>query len=382
MSDQAPPPEIPEWLKVVWVWDDSIGQLRVNILFDCAVNAFRALLEEVGPNKTLEAIKPINKIIGMSLFEGAKQRFGLQGNDAEVVIMPYYWCHCGTSGGDIKPMEIRDGMAVVEVGSCPVPQFNAPPEICVAMSHFISEGVSEAANPEYEYIWTHHLVNGDDYCRYIVKKKSVKYDPTTLGKLEKTVSLDLSKQEMGAASTMVGWSQLNVFTLTSVNLIGSKRTIKLAGPLANKAGNKLGIKLIEGDKRKRDLNMVREKLDFLGPVLMQSGEPATITDVGIEKEVVGCPLKNSEPEVCKHLEAFFNGVCEAINPNYEFAYDHMMSKGDPTCHWTIKKRDEVIKDAPLEDPSRSLALRFGRGEISLGEFEQGMDSLKKHKVVT
>ena len=248
MSDQTPPPEIPDWMKVVWKWDDSIGQLRIFILFDCAVNSFKALLEEAGPNKTLEAIKPFNKNIGNTMQNGVKQRFGPQGNDAEAVALPYYWFHYGTSNGNIKPMEIRDGMAIVEVGSCPCPQFNAPPELCVAISHYISEGLSEAVNPEYEFVWTHHLVNDDEYCRYVVKKKSIRYDPANLGKLEKTVSLDISKQEMGALATMVAWSQMNICKLASVSLIGSKRTIELAEPLAKKSGMKLGTQLIEGEK--------------------------------------------------------------------------------------------------------------------------------------
>jgi predicted ArsR family transcriptional regulator len=375
MSDQAPPPEIPEWMKVVWKWDDSIGHLRVFVFFDCAVNAFKALLGEAGPNKTLEAIKPINKIVGNSMPDGTKQRFGPQGNDAEAVALPYYWFHCGTSNGNIKPMEIRDGMAIVEVGSCPCPQFNAPPELCVAISHYISEGLSEAVNPEYEFIWTHHLVNGDEYCRYVVKKKSIRYDPANLGKLEKTVSLDISKQEMGALATIVGWSQLNISTLASVNLVGSKRTIELAEPLAKKSGMKLGTKLMEGEKGNRDLAMVKDKLDFLGPVLMQSGEPATITDAGIEKEIVDCPLKNTEPEVCKHLEAMFNGVCEAINPDYEFAYDRMMSEGDHSCHWVVTKKGEPAREKPKEEapsdyPMKILKMRFAKGEISEEEYRR------------
>jgi hypothetical protein len=384
MSDQAPP-EIPEWMKVVWKWDDLIGPLRVYILFDCAVNSFKSLLGEVGPNKTLETIKPINKLIGGSMPDAAKQRFGPQGNDAEAVAMPYYWFHCGTSNGNIKPMEIRNGMAMVEVGSCPCPQFNAPPELCVAISHYLSDGLSEAVNPEFEFIWTHHLVNGDKYCRYIAKEKSVKYDSSNLGELQKTVSLDLSKQEMGALATMVAWSQMNVFKLASVNLIGSKRTIELAEPLAKKSGVELGIKLIEDEKGNRDLKMIKDKLDFLGPVLMQSGEPSIITGARIEKEVVDCPLKNSEPEVCKHLEAMFNGVCEAINPDYEFVYDRMMSKSESSCHWVVRKKvpikEKAREEVAPDDPAKTLAMRFANGEISHEEFDKSMNLLRKHKVV-
>jgi uncharacterized membrane protein len=42
---------------------------------------------------------------------------------------------------------------------------------------------------------------------------------------------------------------------------------------------------------------------------------------------------------------------------------------------------EPKEEAAHDDPAKALALRFGRGEISLDEFEKGMASLKKHGLV-
>ena len=81
----------------------------------------------------------------------------------------------------------------------------------------------------------------------------------------------------------------------------------------------------------------------------QKGDPGIITESGIEKVITDCPCKSGALEVCKQFEGVFNGVCEAINPDYEFAYDRMMSKGDHSCHWVVRNKaaDKGTKQSEL-----------------------------------
>ena len=327
-------------LQSMFGWDASTAQLRNLILFECMTNVFRALLDGYGPNRTLEAIRPYNNITGRNLANMARERFGLEGSDAEAIALPYYWCHYGTSDGNIKPMEIRDGKAIVEVYACPSTVVGAPAEICVAMSHYIAEGICQAINPAYEFVFTHHLANGDECCRYVVKKKTDKFSLDNPGRLEKTIPLELSQPEKDTGTLGVAFTQLNIFMNASVNLIGPQRTDELGAPLARKTGIKLGNELMEGEGGKGEVHTIKDKLDFIHSALAQRGNPAEITSSGIEKEITQCPFKNGLPEVCNHLEGVFGGVCEAINPDYEFAYDHMMSKGDHSCHWVVRKKSE------------------------------------------
>jgi len=75
-----------------------------------------------------------------------------------------------------------------------------------------------------------------------------------------------------------------------------------------------------------------------------------------------------------------------MNPEYEFAFDRMMSKGDSTCHWAVRKKGEPEKEKPKEetpsdDSAKMLAMRFAKGEITHEEFDKSMELLRKHKVV-
>jgi hypothetical protein len=165
----------------------SPDYLRVMIGFECAANVLRAFIDAVGSDRALQAIRPYSNNTGKGVADWTKKRLGLIGNDAETIAMTYYFSHCCTSLGKIKPLEIREGGAVVELFYCPAKEINAPPEACIAYSHYIAEGICEVINPEYEFVFTHHLCNYDDRCRYVVRKKSSVSDLNNLGKLEKTI---------------------------------------------------------------------------------------------------------------------------------------------------------------------------------------------------
>jgi predicted hydrocarbon binding protein len=287
-------------------------------------------------------------------------------------------------------MEIRDGKAIVELYACPVTIINAPPEICIAMSHYISEGLCQAVNPEYEFIYTHHLSNHDGRCRHIVKNKSSKAALDDLGSLQKTIPLNLSQDEINMVSGVVCFASLNIFTSASIDLIGSERTLELALPQAKELGLKVGNNLMGDSGGNGNIQTIRDKLDFLSSIQGQIGAPAILTGSILEKEIKECPYKGSPPEVCKQLEAIFNGVCESIDPDYEFAYDRMMSKGDKTCHWVVRKKGaqepvkrDVTKITSTEkhedkdEALRALRIRLAKGEITKQEYEELRELLSK-----
>ncbi len=99
--------------------------------------------------------------------------------------------------------------------------------------------------------------------------------------------------------------------------------------------------------------------------------------------VVECPFSQAPPEVCIQYEAFFKGVCEAIDPEVEFVYDRMMSDGDPSCHWTLKrKRAPASQGASVEvldeeDMVKKLKWRLTNGEIGIDEYRTLLDVLKE-----
>jgi len=405
-QDNVPPNALQIFMNM-WGYDPETTRFRSLLLFECASNVFRGLLEDIGPAGTLTAIKPYGNIYGRNIGNMAKEMGMSPGNDVISVAMPYYSGVYATSEGKIKPMEIRDGKAVVELYACPTKEVGSPPELC-AMSHFNAEGICQVINPDYEYIFTHHLNSGDDCCRFIVKKRSSKLkskgaepktlpflsmfnkpvdvDTEQLGALERTIPYNVPQYLNDMTSLVIGVNYFNLFTTASVATIGSQRTTELGEPLARNTGIKLGAKWKEDSGGLADLEFAKQKLSFLQTILNQKGKPAIISDSSIEREIIDCPFKGSLPEQCKHIEGVFSGICEAINPDFEFAYDRMMSKGDSTCHWVVKKKEasatsELMQKAQIDEPERILSIRMAKGELSEEEYDRKMVLLRKHKAV-
>jgi hypothetical protein len=95
-----------------------------------------------------------------------------------------------------------------------------------------------------------------------------------------------------------------------------------------------------------------------------------------------CPFSSAPSEICLQYQSFFNGVCEAIDPTYEFAYEKMMTKGDKTCDWVIrtKKALEIKKFGEHEsygDPVKMLTMMYVKGEITEEELKKKIAVLKE-----
>jgi uncharacterized membrane protein len=63
----------------------------------------------------------------------------------------------------------------------------------------------------------------------------------------------------------------------------------------------------------------------------------------------------------------------------------MMTKGDKTCHWTIRKKGEAAKEkikeeSPSDDPVKMLTTMYIKGEITEEEFRKKMAVLKEFKL--
>jgi hypothetical protein len=191
----------------------------------------------------------------------------------------------------------------------------------------------------------------------VVKKKSRNVDLNNPGTLQRTIPLHLSQEETNMLAGFVVYSMLNMFTSTSIQLMGPERTLELALPQARETGHKVGKMLMGGSESKGDLIVVGEKLDFYGSMYGRIGTPAKLNGSILEKEITECPCKGSPIEVCKQLESLSNGICEAINPDYFLELDRRMSEGERFCHWAVRKK-AVDKEAKIMEAIEDTSLGY------------------------
>lgn len=89
----------------------------------------------------------------------------------------------GTVNGGPRCMEVemREKGAIVTVHGCVFK--NAMLEFCLMESHIGFEVICQLADPELESLWTHHLTNGDPFCRFAIKNKTTPKTQRILARL-------------------------------------------------------------------------------------------------------------------------------------------------------------------------------------------------------
>jgi len=216
------------------------------------------------------------------------------------------------------------------------------PEVCMFMCNILLEVWKEAfPDPEFEPLYINHMTSGDPFCRWVIKKKSETYTgPDSLGKVIKKLPMpEIPKEQLAQ------WSGLGITTywinstLCFKTLNGPEKTNEVLLLNAIKIGKNFGTSLIEANiLPTRDIAAMGGLINLFEELSSMQGRITSIVPGILVREITDCPLKNTFPEMCKQKEAFFNGMLEVTNPELEFRYDRMMTAGDKTCKWVVKKK--------------------------------------------
>ena len=339
---------------------------------------FDTFVQEVGIEKALSAVKPFYIHAGMAMAQNALKSTGKQKNDLEALVVSCQFIYESIHRDNFLPMLIKETCAIGETIACAMR--HCRPEICIAYSHFPTQGMCEAINPNYEILWTQHQTDGAPTCKFVIKRKEANIkDLEREDMKERTQRLKLDGQ-------VKEWVRFDVpgeggigLTRVFVDTCGSERTSELLRGRAMEWGEKVGTARLS-ELREKSIGELAAIVDSYEQSIKQYGKLVNKPN-SAEKEIEECPLLSGPAEHCQQLEAFFNGICEAIDPNYEFVYDRMMTRGDKTCHWVIGKKGELLKEKPNgKTPSsgnnerkkalKALALKYAQGEITKDEYDE------------
>lgn len=171
-------------------------------------------------------------------------------------------------------------------------------------------------------------------------------------------------------------------TKALIDHAGGEAAFKIVKPYMVHSGISHGLRY-RNDKvndRNEDLKKIVDCISSCGTALQMRCGPLGSLGECSGLTITECPFKDTPTEVCYQFESFCNGICQAINPEYEFSYDKMMSKGDNICHWTVRKQGTGSmmreKFTTSHEPAiELLKKRFVMGEISEEEY------LRKRRVL-
>jgi predicted hydrocarbon binding protein len=347
-----------------------------NAMADLAKQGFQALVDAFGVPDAIAAVKPYKNRNAYVLMCMVKKKMGLKGPGIETLITPMCMAQVGIGGVDRVHSEIRERGAVCFVDKCPYQ--DAIPEFCVVVSHYTTDLICEALNPEYECVWTHHLSDGDPYCRYVYRKKAEHHSSIDdLGRTIKTIPrFEVPKEDERALKDYVLFNVLDAVVEGHIDLQGSEKALNALIPLAKKIGSDTGARLAkENPRMKNDAATIGHLIDLFGQAIMQRGSSEILSKAELRKEITDCPFQTFPYEMCKTMEAMLRGVVRSLNPDLAFEYQSMMTKGDQTCRWHVRDKNAkttIVHDERAEaaNPLAMLKMRLAKGDISKDEYEE------------
>jgi hypothetical protein len=377
----------------IWVNSDTPSQ---QLLMTFWVSVMHLMVAELGSKTALEAMLPYDKANGMGGGLAAKRITGIDNKDEASTALLCNFIRQVLFRKEL-PVYITNKGAVCRTESCWFE--NNMPELCISICQLKGNGVVEAINPGLEWIVFAKRQSGDPFCKAMVRKRilndlwgaqihDLRDSEFDEGQFLHEIDIpyisaesleDLRNQYYGEI-----WA---VTTRSFIDAVGTDRALDRLLPTMKNIGVSASKKFLKGEVLgDAPLEFISASINRFGGMLQQEGTIKVDTQGFMGKELDQCPFANAPFEVCLQYEAFCQGVCSYLSPDYEFAYDRMMSKGDATCHWTIRKKGGLSKEMPKEDksvdnPAKILALRYAKGEISREEFMERMEDLRKFGLV-
>jgi predicted hydrocarbon binding protein len=366
---------------------EDLRELCFGLLREWWIAATQALVDEAGSETALTHLKPYFTNTGMAGAHNIPKIQGLTASEVskrETTAYMWFLVTGGRNGGIFRADDRSEMLVVMDCATGGICK-----EACMSLCEFTNSAGTGEMNQGSEAVLSRSLSFGDPSCHVLFRMAGQK--PKVAATDEFRVPDDEippppDDELMDYLSlSLVGEAWSNA-TRAFVDFAGQDRARDGLRFHMRHAGLSFGIRMSERlGARERGLQSIEEIVELV-QVLHHRKGTCTVGEGRVEGKVTECPFSSSSPEMCAQYEAFFNGICEAIDPEYEFVYYRMMTKGDKTCHWTIRKKGEPTNEKPKdeaasEDPAKNLALRFSKGEISLAEFERAIASLRKHGLV-
>ena len=142
-------------------------QQAVALLSRAGAALLQALVDRFGSEEAQRIIYPAFKQLGREVAALAPQ-IGITGNDAVALSAITHVMEEQVLGVVGKPVAESRDRVVKHATSCPLQ--GLPMDVCRTFQP-ICDGIAEAINPQYRWVLTKAIPNGDPICEFIWEKK-------------------------------------------------------------------------------------------------------------------------------------------------------------------------------------------------------------------
>jgi hypothetical protein len=323
----------------------DIEDFRYLILRDLNFEAFRVLAREIGEEKAVEVFRPHMRHSGMALVMNAQKFLGLTVSDIES--MHLVLAFIGQALWRSPPgrtVLTAKGVEWHNPEGCMIA--NAPACLRTMVCQDAPSGffmTDQSYGMSYSCLY-----RGDPECGTILYNSA---DPSAewedRGSNDTPLPAPSFEKEKIRQFGVLAIGELWLFpTQALVEWTGQAATPKLMEamrPLGSKWGKELSM--ITGN-RGNDMGAIFSVLDTYNSIMGQEGRTLFASSDRHETEITICPFSVAPGEmgvpcgeaIGAQCEAFCNGICEAVGPDFEVRFTSKMCAGGQNCHRVIRKR--------------------------------------------
>lgn len=360
------------------------GELASQLLVDWYLNAVQALVDTAGSKEATNLLFPYFRNAESAALLIIMKAFGL----SSINRITYGFISGVTfnfiSRAPILNTRIFERGGITTVSGCPFE--NGPDVNCAVFCEKGSRVYEETLAIPYQATLVSCVTRGDRECKFIAKPVGCQ-DPRDESDLGQEIAVILNwqlPQEMVDDFSVQYLAEFWILaTKALIDHLGEERVAIILAPYMKHRGVSFGLK---GSSTSSQGGFgsarITARVDLCDQALHMEASSTTSDGGTLERTIVDCPFKEAPVQVCQQIEAFCNGVCEALDPEYEFSYDRKMTAGASDCHWTIRRkaasRDESgSKVCSLNmDGLRALAKKYAQGEITKKEYDDLRDLLE------
>lgn len=361
--------------------DDGLSDRAFQLLADWWMTTVQALVDSAGSEGAVNLLRP--HCLNGALAAGMNLKKALDLKEGDFVasafatkVGAYFFLRSPDMTIEIK----RNGFAS-RMPDCPFK--HGPSELCEITCGIVPTAYAQVFRvPEDQsarVTLTSRLTKGDPECVWIGRREpgETRLDPDDLGETTAVLlNWEFPKEMIDSYSVQYLGEYWVMAVKALSDHLGPERSTSVLAPYMRHSGISYGLKCAkspsEGDN---GLNRIVKSVGECNEALEMRSHERNPLDP--QRTIAECPFRDAPPEVCAQFEAFCKGICEGIDPRYEFSYDRMMSKGDERCHWTIRLKGKGTLDAETklmaesrsdESPLALFKRRLAKGEISKEEY--------------
>jgi hypothetical protein len=356
--------------------DGPSQDLTFNLFIQLITTSYESLAIALGPENAKKAMRPYFENSGKAGYHNIVAALDI--SESEKLLKIWLWGNHAVTKSCIKGA-IGPNKVMLENYQCPFE--GKIPEFCNGYCQTGAEAAAREVWPECNFSQIPADDTNDHRCRWVAFIVPDRAEPgrAVIQKEASAVLKELPPHQFDWLAHAISGEVWVIATRAMLDSIDQEQAASIILQRMSKSGAEFAERHYKASGPGAiDVTSLVAFVESINKAQQQKGRIISSEPDKVVMEIHECPYSDSPDLLCREYEAFLNGACARIDPNYEFKYEQMMTHGDQYCIWNISRKEDrsplgqdVTKKGGDEGhPLMILMRRLARGEISIKEYEE------------